>query len=148
SHVKETAPGADPVKSSPDHAVYVHYDRHGVVHDYVIEQLRQLAVANFRITFVSNAPKLNKDGLSAVLPHCRLAIIRRNVGFDFGAYKDGITSIGDIVACDRLLLMNDSVYGPFWPISEFLDKADPANADFWGITDSWDTHYHVQSYFL
>ncbi len=148
NYVRRTWPGDDPVGDSTHQAVYVHYDREGVVHDYVIEQLRQLVAANFRITFVTNARKLKEASAAAVIPFCRQVIWRRNVGHDIGAYKDGIAALGDLGGCDRLLLMNDSVYGPFRPLAEVLSSIDSSQTDFWGITDSWDGHYHLQSYFI
>ncbi len=147
-YVRQTWPGDDPVKDSRYHAVYVHYDRQGVVHDYVIEQLRQLVTSQFRITFVSNAQQLRETSVVAVKPFCRTVIWRRNVGYDFGAYKDGIAALGDLSGCERLLLMNDSVYGPLRPLPEVLAEIDVSRTDVWGITDSWDHHYHIQSYFI
>ena len=46
-----------------------------------------------------------------------------------------------------LLLMNDSLYGPFTQ-KEILDDADRNEADFVGLTDSFQHHYHLQSYFI
>jgi len=86
--------------------------------------------------------------LAEVQQFCRQVIWRRNVGYDFGAYKDAIAALGDLSCVDRLLLMNDSVYGPFRPLTEILNTIDPTQTDLWGITDSWDGHYHIQSYFV
>ena len=147
-HTRRTWPGSDPSKTTNDHAIYAHYDREGVIHDYVVEQLRQLAAAGFRVTFVSNARRKIDAYVPAIVPFCRQVIWRSNVGYDFGAYKDGIAAIGDLRGCGRLLLMNDSAYGPFWPLRDVLDSADPSQSDFWGITDSWEEHFHIQSYFI
>jgi lipopolysaccharide biosynthesis protein len=140
--------GNDPCLATNDHAVYVHYDRQGIVSDYVVEQVRQLASAGFRVTFVSNAPRLSDMAVSRVRPFCREMIWRHNIGYDFGAYKDGIRAIGNLKNCGRLLLMNDSIYGPFWPLGNVLQTFDSSQSDMWGITDSWDGHYHIQSYFV
>lgn len=147
NYVRRTWSGGDPVKESRYHSIYVHYDREGTVHDYVIDQLKQLVAANYRITFVSNSLKFDAS-VASVRPFCREVLWRRNVGYDFGAYKDGIAALGDLSGIDRLLLMNDSVYGPFTPLTEILRAIDPTKTDIWGITDSWDGHYHVQSYFI
>jgi lipopolysaccharide biosynthesis protein len=146
--VRRTWAGGDPCRTSNDHAVYAHYDSEGVIHDYVVEQLRQLAIAGFRVTFVTNSRRMSEEAISTVRPFCREMIWRRSVGYDFGAYKDGIAALGDLSACDRLLLMNDSIYGPLMPLREVLNAANPAACDFWGITDSWERHYHVQTYFV
>jgi lipopolysaccharide biosynthesis protein len=147
SYLRRTWAGTDPASKSGYQAIYVHFDPEGVVHDYVVEQLRQLVAARYRITFVSNARRLQDKSVAAILPFCRQVIWRRNVGYDFGAYKDGIAAIAGLT-CDRILLMNDSVYGPFRPLAEVLDSIDDSKTDFWGITDSWDCHYHIQTYFI
>ncbi len=126
----------------------MHFDRHGIIHDYVHEQLRALVAAGFRITFVSNAPKFSEGTAREVASFCRQILWRRNVGYDFGAYKDGIKAIGNLDRVDRLVLMNDSVYGPFYPLKPLLEAVDPSKTDFWGITDSWEIAFHIQSYFL
>jgi lipopolysaccharide biosynthesis protein len=148
SWVRQRWPGEDPMARSRHEAVYAHYDRRGVVHDYVIQQLRELVEAGFRVTFVSNSPVFPPASVRAAGTHCKQILWRRNMGHDFGAYKDGIRSLGDLKNVDRLLLMNDSVYGPFCPLSELLQRFDPSRIDLWGITDSWEGHYHVQSYFV
>ena len=56
NYVRKTWAGQDPCTGSTHEAVYVHYDPRGAIHDYVIAQLRELAAAEFRVTFVSIAP--------------------------------------------------------------------------------------------
>lgn len=146
-YVRKTWPGNDPCRDLHDHAVYAHYDPEGVIHDYVVEQVRQLAMAGFRVTFVTNAPRMSETAISMVRPFSREMIWRRGAGYDFGAYKDGIAAI-ELDSCERLILMNDSVYGPLSPLRDVLAVADSAACDFWGITDSWDRNYHVQTYFV
>jgi lipopolysaccharide biosynthesis protein len=146
--VRRTWPGGDPSSASNNYAVYSHYDRKGNVHEYVVEQIRQLAAAGYRVIFISNGRRLRGANVAAVRPFCWRVIWRRNVGYDFGAYKDGIAAIGDLNRCERLLLMNDSVYGPFRPMIDVLAAASSSESDFWGITDSWSGHYHIQSYFV
>ena len=48
----------------------------------------------FRITFVSNAPKFSEGTAREIASFCRQILWRHNVGYDFGAYKDGIKAIG------------------------------------------------------
>ncbi len=148
NYVRRAWPGDDPSSASSQYAIYAHYDRKGVVHDYVVEQIRQLAAAGFRIVFVSNARRLSMASVAAIRPYCWRVVWRRNVGYDFGAYKDGIATIGDLSRCDRLMIMNDSVYGPFRPIIDAINSVDPSETDCWGITDCWIGQYHIQSYFV
>jgi len=67
---------------------------------------------------------------------------------DFGAYKDGIGALQRLDRLEALLLANDSVYGPFHDLGDVIGRMNLAEADVWGITDSWERRFHIQSYFL
>src|SRR5947209_1819692 len=146
--VRSLRSAADPVADSKLEAVYVHYDRYGVVHDFVLTQLRALVEAGFRVTFVTNSPKFEDRAFDLVAPMCRQVLWRWNAGYDFGGYKDGLKAVGALDGVQQLIIMNDSVYGPFWSLRELLARISPEIFDVWGITDSWEHAYHVQSYFM
>ncbi|HEY0328620.1 MAG TPA: rhamnan synthesis F family protein [Rhodopseudomonas sp.] len=148
SYVKESFVGSDPCAQSNQAAVYVSFDKNGIVHDYVIHQLQQLVAAGFRITFVSNSPSFPARARARLSPFCKQLIWRHNVGHDFGAYKDGIASIAPLGSLDALLLMNDSVYGPFCDIRDMVAAIDRTSTDFWGIADSWEHRHHLQTFFM
>ena len=128
--------------------IFVHFDRRGIVHEFVLYYLKALTDAGFKIIFVSNAPRLDPAGLAKVRALAHTVLRRRNVGYDFGAYKDGLSQLPDPAGLDYLLLANDSVYGPFTPIADLMAGLDLVRAQFWGLTDSWERAYHLQSYFL
>ena len=140
--------GADPLSTSKVAAVYAHFDGEGLIHDYVVHQLSELAAAGFRIVFVSNSPKFPPESVALVTPYCRTILWRYNIGYDFGAYKDGLNAIEGKDNLAALLLMNDSIYGPFFRLRDQLMEIDRTTTDFWGITDSWQAGFHVQSYFI
>ena len=146
SYVRERWDGVRPLAGATRVAVFVHYDRQGIVHDFVQHYLRQLHDLGFAIVFTSNAPRLAQPEMLREL--CALVIRRDNVGYDFGAYKEGIAAIPDLEAVDTLLLANDSVYGPLHHLAGVLDRMDPQRADVWGASDSWEFSFHLQSYFL
>lgn len=148
SFVREHIVADDPLHDSLRRAIYVHFDETGAVHDYVVHQLCELLSAGYRITFVSNSPTFAADSRARVLPLCKDLIWRFNIGYDFGAYKDGIASIANLDQLDSLILMNDSVYGPFRGLKETLGKIDRSTTDFWGIADSFENQYHIQTFFM
>ncbi|MGY3494966.1 rhamnan synthesis F family protein [Bradyrhizobium sp. USDA 4502] len=149
SPVRESLRGDDPLCNSRRAAIYVHFDPQGTIHDYNIHQLRELVEAGFRVTFVSNAPNLPEASREIVRPYCKDIIWRHNIGYDFGAYKDGVASLGDLDQIDTLALMNDSIYGPLWKLTETLSAIDDSKYDFWGIVDSWEQQrYHLQTFFI
>jgi len=148
SYVRERWDGKVPFVGARRVVVFVHYDRKGVVHDFARHYLRQLADSGFAIVFVSNAPTLGASEVAWLQRHCALILRRANVGYDFGAYKEGIAAIPDLAALDTLLLANDSVYGPLHHIAGVLERMEPETADVWGASDCWEFSFHLQSYFL
>ncbi len=140
--------GDDSLTEARRIAVFVHYDAKGIVHPYVIFYLEQLREAGYSILFVTNSPKFLPSAVEVLRQHCALILRRRNRGYDFGAYKDALREIPDVAVLESLILANDSVYGPFHSLRELLRQADPNQADIWGITDTFQHHYHLQSYFL
>jgi len=47
-----------------------------------------------------------------------------------------------------VLLTNDSCYGYFEGLSRVVAASRASDAALWGMTDSYDIAYHIQSYFL
>jgi hypothetical protein len=130
-------------------ALFIHFDRHGRVGDHVLAYVRTLHNIGFSIIFVSNSGRQCSDCLSALKPLCRAIVMRRNVGYDFGAVREALELFGlPRRNTQRLLIANDSVYGPLSSLEPMLARADFAKADLWGATDSWQHRYHLQSYFL
>lgn len=148
TYVRERWTGRQPLAGARRVAVFVHYDRRGIVHEFVYRHLRQLANTGFSIIFVSNAPRLSDETRERLKPVCALILRRANVGYDFGAYKEGIAAIPDVTALDLLILANDSVYGPLHHPARVLENMGPEGADVWGASDSWEHSFHLQSYFL
>ena len=126
--------------------VFAHYDRQGEVDDYVIYYLRELSRVADSIQFVTTA-ELNDDAIDRVTGLGVNVIQRENRGYDFVSYKTGIEAI-DLTQFDELVLCNHSVYGPFSELEPVFDAMRSRAADFWGLTDSYDTQHHLQSYFL
>ncbi len=78
-----------------------------------------------------------------------LVIVRDNTGMDFSAWVSALAHVEiELGALDELVFMNDSVVGPLFPLEEAMTKMSASPCDFWGMTDSWQFGYHLQSYFL
>ncbi len=134
--------------ASKDVALFVHYDKNGTVHAYVLAYLQGLKDAGRSVVFITNSPRFPEaerrklDGLASQV------IWRKNKGYDFGAYADGMRLLGETSTFRTITLCNDSVYGPLFPLKDIFKRMDPKQADIWSLTDSWDTRHHLQSYFL
>ena len=133
----------------PRVAVVAHYDGQGLLSASVRHYLSELAVNKFSVVFVSNSGSLSPDALQWLQSLCSAIIVRRNVGYDFGAWREAIEHLGlPIAGTEMLVLANDSVYGPIRPLSETFERIRLDKAPVWGLTESWQHGYHLQSYFL
>lgn len=127
--------------------VFSHFDPNGRVEPYVLEYLAELTRCGFSIVVVSTSASIDGGSIDALKDVATVAILRDNSGYDFGSYKVGIDFIhAQNISADRLLLANDSVYGPFCSLSSIFEQA--REYDLFGLTDSFDYHHHLQSYFL
>lgn len=80
-----------------------------------------------------------------------LVFVKKNEGYDFGSWGLALGLLSTLLdEVDELLLMNDSSFGPAGS-GGMAAIPRPANAealDFWGMTDSYDGGYHIQSYYM
>ena len=133
----------------PRVALFVHFDAKGRVRPYVLTYVSMLQQCGFSVVFVTNSGRLREDSKAALQPLCAGILIRRNIGYDFGAWREGLDFLklphGNT---DMVLIANDSVYGPLRPLDPILAQIDFDKAELWGATESWQTRYHLQSYFL
>lgn len=128
---------------------FSHFDVDGLVDDYVFHYLGEIKRSGFLIVFVSTAV-LSKQDISKLEAVCADVILRENRGLDFGGWSDCLRRYSDLSA-EFLMLCNDSVYGPFWSLSEFIDTLTAKPADFYGAVASIDQDWcpaHLQSWFL
>jgi lipopolysaccharide biosynthesis protein len=101
------------------------------------------------VLFVTNAERLQPEAHESLKLLCNGILIRRNIGYDFGALREGIEHFQlPRDNTEMLILANDSVYGPFTPLDDILGRVNFDVADLWGVTDSWQHRYHLQSFFL
>lgn len=69
----------------------------------------------------------------------------------FSAYRIGYLWVLEhrlLQEADELVLADDSCYGPVFPFERAFEEMNKKACDFWGMTDSYDTMYHLQSFFL
>ena len=65
-------------------------------------------------------------------------IERKNYGYDFGGYRDGVLFLKDkLFKINNMILLNDSAWFPISKNSDFLNFIETANLDFIGAT----SHY-------
>jgi lipopolysaccharide biosynthesis protein len=134
---------------APKVAILCHYDQDGVLRPDTLRLLRELQAAGFWIAVVSNGTPLGRDGVSALRDVAGVLLTRRNIGVDFSAWRMAMRRLAlPRPETRHILLINDSVYGPLAPLAPLLARMSDDGADLWGMTDSEQRDWHLQSYFL
>lgn len=126
--------------------VFVHYDKHSTVDEYVYTYLKELQKNSSYLIFISTA-QLSPNDIDTIAKYSSSIIVKENVGYDFMSYKIGLENF-DYTQYDEVIICNDSVYGPVYPLNNTFKVMQNSNCDFWGMTNNRDIHYHLQSYFL
>lgn len=129
-----------------DVCLFAHFDKDGKVDDYVLWYLARIKELNFSIVFIS-ASRLTAADIERVRGLCVDLILRENAGLDFGSWAAGFARHGADVG-GRLLLANDSVYGPIGSLQRALERLTAAPTDFYGFVESAEAAPHLQSWFL
>lgn len=140
----------DHADAVPRHiAIYAHYNPQGGISEMVIRQLEAIREAGFEIIMVSMSQIESEKDLEAACPLVRSIVVRKSFGRDFGAWHDIVQSNLDLMgAAEEILLINDSLLGPFAPLAPLIDSMRQSGEGLFGLTDSPDQEPHLQSYFL
>ena len=128
----------------------MHWDGQGRLRPDVLEQLRQYG-RHCQVAFVSASPALARDAaaLAQLQQLCVLVAVRHNEGYDFGSWKAALQLCWPwIEAAPRLILTNDSCYGPIVPLDELFERLGRSQADVVGLTESTLMRPHLQSFFI
>ncbi|MPM18538.1 hypothetical protein SDC9_64950 [bioreactor metagenome] len=117
-------------------AVYVFWERDGIVRDYVITYLVGLTAVADKLYVVVNG-KIQPEGRQKIEKETGAIVLQRpNEGVDFWAYKTGLDHEGGgISTYDEVILCNCSCYGPVYPFTEMFEEMGKRDVDFWGITE-------------
>ena len=151
-------PSAAPYKEQNNVLLYVHFDKDNIISDDDISSIKKMREVSAKIIFVSNSAlsEIEQDKLEDIVDG---VLIRPNEGYDFGAWKEIIINeIESLKEYDNVILMNNSVCGPYRDMKSLFAKMQNENIDFFGTTafpGGEDTEYlkmtiprHLQSYFI
>jgi hypothetical protein len=113
------------------------------------QYLEDLKQNGFSICLISTAI-LKESDIVRLKELCFEIIQKENFGGDFGCYKMGILKYED--KAENLLIANDSVIGPLFPLKDIFEEMAKTECDFWSITDyislREEMEYHVGSFFV
>ena len=135
--------------------LYVHFNKYNDLSSHVEYQLTQMRPLFSKLVFISNS-QLPDEKRASLLERGLMTdfIQRENSGFDFAAWRDGMSFIGfeELKSYDSVTLMNDTCFGPLWDLTDIYRKFEnDGSVDFWGMTNfraNQQFKEHLQSYYL
>lgn len=134
---------------APAVAAFAHHAPVAAVSGMVVRRIEQLRAEGFAVVFISSAPGIPPVALARLRALCALVVQRRSHGLDFGAWHDVVPLLRRAApAMQELLLVNDSVCGPFRAEAPVLQAMRAAGHGLFGLTENLAPRPHLQSYFL
>ena len=129
--------------------IFSHFSLDNKISDRVVYYVNSLSRAGCDVIFVSACGgSMLPEELGKLEGIAVTSIVRQNVGYDFGSWKDGLEHSQVLKAGYRAILFaNDSVYGPFVDLSNTLEGWLAGELELMGLTESFERGYHLQSYF-
>lgn len=146
-----TVEGVDDLAAAPTLdrvAVLAHWSPSATVSRSVTTMVAALARAGYRVLVVSTSEVRGPLEWREGRPTGITVLRRPNAGYDFGSWATALDRYPAIAAAERVLLLNDSMVGPFATIDPLLAKFHASLADVWAVTDTSQFEYHLQSYAL
>ncbi len=123
--------------------IFLFYDPEGKVDDYILGCLGSLQQHMDYLLVVSNSSldETNRKRLESVSSE---VMERKNVGYDVGAYRDGLRHLGwdHMGDYDELVLFNYTFFAPIHPWASLFERTDKWDTDFWGITEHDEVRPH------
>ncbi|HQU67999.1 MAG TPA: rhamnan synthesis F family protein [Albidovulum sp.] len=134
-------------------ALYLIYEPAGLL-DSTIQTARHLADRGYPALVVSNAP-LRPEEIERLASVSIAVLIRPNVGYDFGGYRDGLRYLDRVrLNPERLIILNDSIWFPLHQDETLIPRLEANPAAFQGVfydlkgKRAHRAHYESYFYFI
>lgn len=120
-------------------AIYVIYDKDGILDSfrkYYLTELNRVVDYVLAVVCGTLTPE-SRDELEKIVDEI---YVRENKGLLAGAWVDGIAHIGwdALDTYDELFMLNDSFFGPFYPLEDMMDAMEKSDADFYGAVRNFE----------
>jgi lipopolysaccharide biosynthesis protein len=127
--------------------LFAHYDPQGIVDPHVLYYLRELRACGMTICVISACGALAASEVDKLRGLADALIVRGNGGLDLGSRQVAMR-LGLAQGFSHVLLANDSVYGPLRPLAPLLRPVLAGGFDAWGMVESREHTWHLQSWFI
>lgn len=132
--------------------LFAGYDSKNIIHDYVVYYLKELSTVADVYYMADN--EISDDEKAKITPYVKYANGKHMGAYDMGSWNYLVNILGweKLSEYDELILTNDSVYGPLYPIKELFEKIGQDNEwDICGIDRVYNKNvnkYFLSNYFL
>ncbi len=110
--------------------------------------IQELLSCGYEIVLISACESKESLVLSPSL-RGKITIMRKpNLGYDFGSWSIALQALPEIRFANEVVLVNDSLIGPFSNLKKILDAMKSSSFDITGLTDSLTFEHHIQSYMM
>jgi hypothetical protein len=116
----------------------------------LVTSLMCLQGTGYNVVLINNG-RLSRKLVEAYLPYCHTVILKPPGGRDFGGYKWGtrfLRTVGDGNHVDQVIYCNDSIFVRPSAFEQLLNRIKQLDEDYIGVTETFEIHYHVQSWFF
>ena len=127
-------------------AFFAHFDPDSEVKPFTEVMLQHLRSVASSVVFASTAT-LSEAEVEKVKRHAQHVFLLENAGYDFAMWRHALENVA-IDDYDEVILTNSSVIGPVFPLAPIFERMTADPCDFWGMTDSLQYSWHLQSYFI
>jgi hypothetical protein len=139
-------------KSQAPALIYVHYSSSGVLATNEISALKVVSGLGFNVYVVINTDTPDNSLIltknSELKEFAILAIVRKNRGYDLGAYRDAYTSVNKqgYLNTPRIFFMNNSVFWIPSKVENYFSSLLNQELDIFGSVISFQYRQHIQTY--
>ncbi len=129
--------------------LYAHYSGTASIDGYVFHTLQHFRALGYEVVVASTSEVRDKAARARLEAlGCQLRLIP-NIGYDFYAWRCALLEQREALGTlESLVLLNSSVHGPFFSLTDFLRFCESQAADVVGATLSHEPRPHLQSYFF
>lgn len=129
-------------------AILAHWADSARLSRSVTTMISALTDSGYHVVLVSTSEDPRPLQWPATQPAGVTVVRRPNLGYDFGSWATVMDRYPKVLTAERVLLLNDSLAGPFAPLEHILARFEATTADAWAMTDTSQFGHHLQSYFF
>ncbi|MDQ1250149.1 MAG: hypothetical protein QG597_4528 [Actinomycetota bacterium] len=129
-------------------AIMAHFSPDARITRSVQTLSERLVGHGYHVIIMSSSEVASPLAWPAAVPAGVTVYRRPNVGYDFGSWAAALALHPGISRAADVILLNDSLLGPFAPIAGIIESFESAPVDIWGLVDSTHVARHLQSYWV